>query len=142
MEKNGSAFAKKPSRRILLRGLPLDRRMEAQTDKSAGPAGCWPWKGNLTRGYGRVNIGRIKAKPHRVAWEMANGPIPAGMFVLHRCDNPACVNPAHLAIGTHDDNMADMVTRGRSNRGERHWNWQGGNSRNYREGRNRREARR
>lgn len=58
----------------------------------------------------------------------------------HTCDNPWCINPDHLYIGTIDDNIDDMIERGRSNRGERHWNWKGGVSKNYRTGANRRKG--
>lgn len=54
---------------------------------------------------------------HRVAWEETRGPIPAGMFVCHRCDNPACVRVEHLFLGTHADNMADQMAKGRQARG-------------------------
>lgn len=65
-------------------------------------------------GYGRVkNIGTAVAT-HRWAWQQANGPVPQGMQVLHRCDNPSCINPAHLWLGTHADNMADKRAKGRS----------------------------
>ncbi len=57
---------------------------------------------------------------HRAAWEYTRGPVPAGLFVLHRCDNPPCCNPAHLFLGTQADNMADMQAKGRQAKGERH----------------------
>ena len=89
------------------------------------PNGCWEWQGfRLPQGYGR--IGQTKPKrilyTHRVAWEAAFGPIPDGLYVLHSCDNPPCCNPAHLWLGTHVDNMADMVKKNRQRpcRGEKH----------------------
>lgn len=59
---------------------------------------------------------------HRHVWEECFGPIPGSLFVLHRCDNRPCVNPEHLFLGTQADNLRDMVQKGRSCRGERHWN--------------------
>ena len=77
---------------------------------------CVIWAGYLDRhGYGRIGTKRA----HRVAYENAKGPIPTGMLVRHRCDNPPCVNPDHLEVGTRADNMADMKARGRSTFGER-----------------------
>lgn len=81
--------------------------------------GCWEWQGRRTsRGYGRTT-GRLlggprTARAHRVAWELTNGPIPGGLGVLHRCDNPPCCNPDHLFLGTAADNAADMVAKGRA----------------------------
>lgn len=78
--------------------------------------GCWLWEGSVWRGgYGSVwngHGGVIGA--HRRAWEIAKGPIPAGMLVLHKCDVPLCINPDHLFLGAQVDNMADMTVKGRA----------------------------
>lgn len=77
--------------------------------------GCMLWiRSTDTNGYGMLCVDGRKRKAHRVAWELANGPIPAGLHVLHRCDTPACVNPAHLFLGTHTDNMRDCSAKGRT----------------------------
>ena len=75
--------------------------------------GCWTWEGKRDRkGYGRWK----KHLAHRESWRRANGSIPDGMWILHHCDNPPCVNPAHLYPGTVIENVRDMVTRGRNYR--------------------------
>lgn len=77
---------------------------------------CWPWL--LTPG--RMGYGRFKPTPkdqlsaHRTAWELTHGPIPSGLWVLHRCDNRRCCNPAHLFLGTPRDNTRDMMAKGRN----------------------------
>jgi len=82
------------------------------------PNACWPWTGSTDgRGYGHLSAypKGSPLKAPRVAWEIANGPIPDGMLVRHKCDNPPCVNPAHLELGTQKDNTRDTSARGRLN---------------------------
>ena len=79
---------------------------------------CWIWKGQiLSNGYGRISLGSKKdgaEGAHRVSWRIANKQdIPEGMFVMHKCDNPSCVNPNHLTIGTPKENTQDMIAKGR-----------------------------
>lgn len=92
--------------------------MWAKVDRSAGPDGCWPFTGStMHNGYGHLGGEGGRGAPtlaaHRVAYEDAVGPIPAGMYVLHTCDNRPCCNPAHLWIGTQGDNLRDMWAKGR-----------------------------
>jgi hypothetical protein len=103
--------------------IPLAVRFKRHISERL-PNGCILWIGTVnSRGYGSINNGYGKMLyAHRVAWELANGPIPAGLFACHRCDVRRCVNPEHLFLGTVSDNQADMVAKGRSNRGERHGN--------------------
>jgi HNH endonuclease len=82
--------------------------------------GCWLWMGapcdaSKTGQYGRFRIpGEGQQRSHRVSWQLYRGPIPAGLEVLHHCDIQPCVNPAHLFLGTNDDNVADRVAKGRT----------------------------
>lgn len=84
-------------------------------------SGCWLW--SMAPGAGDYGIARFRGRnwrAHRVSWVLHNGEIPDGLKVLHRCDTPACINPAHLFLGTQQDNIADMVAKGRQ-RGVQRW---------------------
>lgn len=88
--------------------------------KKGGPDDCWTWTGSTSaRGYGQTSFGGFSMFAHRVSWMIHFGPIPADMYVLHRCDNPPCINPNHLFLGTNQDNYDDRDAKGRVAHGER-----------------------
>jgi len=92
------------------------QRLESKIDKSGD---CWLWTGAKDRyGYGHINIKHKIHYAHRLIYMLYNGTIPDGMLIRHTCRNK-CVNPEHLEIGTHADNMKDMIRDGTDNRGER-----------------------
>jgi hypothetical protein len=79
---------------------------------------CWLYRGFIKwDGYGWVRRGTKNMTAHRYAWILTNGEPPEGSHLLHTCDKPACCNPAHLRLGTHEENMAEMAAKGRSNGG-------------------------
>lgn len=92
----------------------ITERLDERLDRSGGPTACWLFRGATVKGgYGRlVDRGR-HVLAHRVAFERANGPIPAGKFVLHSCDNPPCCNPAHHFLGDAKVNAQDRDAKGR-----------------------------
>lgn len=99
------------------RRKPLEEKLWSRVDRR-GTDECWPWTGGKSRyGYGHMGHGRdMQLASHRVAWAVTHGPIPDGLCVLHRCDNPPCCNPAHLFLGTKKENTHDMVGKGRGGR--------------------------
>lgn len=74
---------------------------------------CWLWNASKREGYGRFRVNGKHVTAHRFSWELFYGPIPEGKSVLHKCDNPECPNPEHLFLGTHRDNMDDMLAKDR-----------------------------
>ena len=82
---------------------------------SVEPSGCWPWMGQRDRdGYGGFHLDGKREIAHRLSYQHFKGDIPNGIYICHKCDNPSCVNPSHLWTGTHADNMADKVSKGRA----------------------------
>lgn len=100
-------------------GTPLIERLRSKVVEDPA-TGCWNRRGR--RGCDRWGYWKIQVRPgvidraHRVAYALANGPVPNGMMVCHRCDNPCCANPAHLFLGTALDNVRDMASKGRARR--------------------------
>ena len=94
------------------RYTPLGERFWSGVNMSGD--GCWPWtRTKNTAGYGMIKSAGTPRLAHRVAWELTNGPIPKGKQVCHKCDNPICVRPTHLFIGSQSENIRDMDRKGR-----------------------------
>lgn len=98
--------------RALSRARPVADRFWPKVQKGDG---CWEWQGSrLPHGYGHLTIpGRGVPYAHRISWELTHGEIPDGLWVLHHCDNPPCVRPDHLFLGTAQDNVDDSIRKGR-----------------------------
>lgn len=102
-----------PERKI---GLPPEDRLERMIVR-VPMAGCWLWAWAVNRnGYGKTKSDGRHITAHRWSWVIHRGSIPNGLFVLHRCDVPACVNPDHLFLGTHQDNADDREKKGRGHK--------------------------
>jgi hypothetical protein len=94
------------------RSVPFSVRFDSQIKEDTN--GCWLWQGTKGgKGYGQICRDGKTVGAHRASWEMNYGPIPSGLFVCHHCDTPACVNPAHLFLGTNQQNMLDCIKKGR-----------------------------
>lgn len=89
----------------------VEARFWAKVDRSGE---CWTWTGYIqTNGYAKFHLDGRPRWAHRVAWLLTHGPVPEGLLVCHHCDNPRCVRPDHLFLGTVQDNALDMVHKGR-----------------------------
>jgi len=92
----------------------LDYIKEKIQNYTKDKAGCWIWNGATTNfGHGRIKINNKTLSVHRISYEIHRGKIPNGLFVCHHCDNPTCINPKHLFLGTRSDNMKDAYNKGR-----------------------------
>ncbi|WP_439212545.1 HNH endonuclease signature motif containing protein [Duffyella gerundensis] len=94
---------------------PTDPKQRLDEHSVQADNGCINWTGNRTAfGYGSIRMNNRTVRTHRLSYELAKGPIPEGLIIRHKCDNPSCINPDHLEVGTTKDNARDRCERGRS----------------------------
>ena len=114
-------FCSKPCYSLNRSCVSIEERFWKKVTKTKS---CWLRTGANVKGYSVISTRKgVKILGHRLSWELHNGPIPIDLDVLHNCpggDNPNCVNPDHLFLGTHQDNMADMIAKGKHPQGENH----------------------
>lgn len=113
----GCMASEMASNRAKSRAIPFESRLSKALN------GCMEWNGSRDKsGYGTLRVNKVDRKAHRLAYEKANGPIPKGMQVCHKCDNPPCCNPEHLFLGTALDNSKDCVSKNRQAFGQKNAN--------------------
>jgi len=100
----------------LRKSLSIKEILYKNISPESNSHGCWLYTKLIMKGYGHLNINGIKVPAHRVSYELHNSSIPQGMYICHKCDVRECVNPHHLFVGTHLDNMQDKVHKGRAAR--------------------------
>lgn len=114
-------MTRKPQHDAVMKEFPMSIAKTRFDSRVIRSEGCWRWGGSTnTKGYGRIKINGQDILAHRLAWTLHKGEIPSGMLICHKCDNPVCVNPDHLFIGTQRDNIRDAAAKGRIASGERH----------------------
>lgn len=102
------------------RCVPVELIWEKMISRRVVVGECWEWSGGHTCGYGVMSFMGKSWRVHRLCWFLKHGPIEAGRYICHKCDNRSCWNPSHLFIGTQSDNIKDAVSKMRMARGEDH----------------------